>query len=176
VDSAAEPVVAALDRVALATCVMRLPDDLRHILLLRYYAGLSVREVAHRMDLPEGTVRRRCYDARRLLRQRLVRGRLPSATGEDAVLSGSPLVAVSGGCADPVCQRLGCQLTMCPACRRRRAQSEATVRGGSTGPPGRPGSQPRARSAPGAPDDRVPIAGAPVSRWGLRAAERGRPG
>ena len=41
--------------------------------LLHYLEGLGVREIAARLDLPEGTVKIRLHRARNLLRERLER-------------------------------------------------------------------------------------------------------
>lgn len=50
--------------------VKTLPEDEQNMLLLRYWIGLNHREVAEAMNLPEGTVRRRCAAAIRQLRAR----------------------------------------------------------------------------------------------------------
>ncbi len=48
----------------LRRAVGRLPDRLRVVLLLHYYADLSVREVATAVGRPEGTVKRQLAEAR----------------------------------------------------------------------------------------------------------------
>ena len=45
------------DRVAVRTAVAALPERERRALVLRYYADLSVRDVAAAMKCPEGTVK-----------------------------------------------------------------------------------------------------------------------
>ncbi|MBI2994338.1 MAG: RNA polymerase sigma factor [Gammaproteobacteria bacterium] len=47
-----------------------LSEDEQNMLLLRYWIGLNHREVAETMNLPEGTVRRRCAAAIQQLRVR----------------------------------------------------------------------------------------------------------
>jgi RNA polymerase sigma-70 factor (ECF subfamily) len=47
--------------------VEALPDRLRVVVLLHYYADLPLREVARVVGRPEGTVKRALYDARALL-------------------------------------------------------------------------------------------------------------
>lgn len=47
-----------------------LPPDEQNLLLLRYWIGLTHKEVAEILDLPQGTVRRRCAAALKLLRSR----------------------------------------------------------------------------------------------------------
>jgi len=49
--------------------VARLPEREQNLLLLRYWIGLSHREVAQALDLPEGTVRRQCTEAIARLRE-----------------------------------------------------------------------------------------------------------
>ena len=51
--------------------ISRLPDRQRIAVLLHYYGGLSVREVADHMHKPEGTVRRWLVEARAGLRAAL---------------------------------------------------------------------------------------------------------
>lgn len=47
--------------------VHRLPEHLRDVVLLHYYADLSVESVAQALRRPVGTVKRRLHDARALL-------------------------------------------------------------------------------------------------------------
>jgi RNA polymerase sigma-70 factor (ECF subfamily) len=47
--------------------VDRLPDRLRQVVLLHYYADLPVEEVAGLVHRPLGTVKRRLHEARALL-------------------------------------------------------------------------------------------------------------
>lgn len=49
----------------------RLPRQWREIIVLRYYAGLSTREVAQTLDIPEGTVRSGTHRALKQLRKEL---------------------------------------------------------------------------------------------------------
>lgn len=49
--------------------VGRLPEREQNLLLLRYWIGLSHREVAQALDLPEGTVRRQCAELIAKLRE-----------------------------------------------------------------------------------------------------------
>ena len=74
----------ALDlRAALGT----LSEDLRVIVVLRYYGGMDSTEVGHVLDLPPATVRTRLYRALGLLRERLgprTRGSRGSGSASDA--------------------------------------------------------------------------------------------
>jgi len=47
--------------------VERLPARLRNVVLLHYYADLSIEDVARQLHLPKGTVKQRLHHARRLL-------------------------------------------------------------------------------------------------------------
>lgn len=51
--------------------VQKLPDMLRMPVLLFYMGGLSVREVAEALHLPQGTVKTRLYQARQQLKSEL---------------------------------------------------------------------------------------------------------
>ena len=53
------------------TAVMRLPAKYREVVLLRYYEGLKLKEVAGALRLSEGKVRSRLNKANDLLRDRL---------------------------------------------------------------------------------------------------------
>lgn len=61
VTTAAGPDVSTLD------AVRRLPDPLRDVVLLHYWADLPVAEVARLVRRPEGTVKRRLHEARAAL-------------------------------------------------------------------------------------------------------------
>lgn len=50
--------------------IKTLPESEQNLLLLRYWIGLSHKEVAETTDLPEGTVRRQCAEALHKLRER----------------------------------------------------------------------------------------------------------
>jgi RNA polymerase sigma-70 factor (ECF subfamily) len=47
--------------------VERLPERLRSATVLHYYADLPVEQVARLLHRPEGTIRQRLHEARRLL-------------------------------------------------------------------------------------------------------------
>lgn len=51
--------------------VERLPERQRLVVLLFYYADLTVEQVAHALQLPVGTVKRQLYEARQLLARHL---------------------------------------------------------------------------------------------------------
>lgn len=64
---AVESVVAGIVREAVAA----LPSGHREVLVLAYWSGLSVREIAVVLGVPEGTVKARTWDARERLRRLL---------------------------------------------------------------------------------------------------------
>lgn len=71
-----EPAVAdasgqASARDAISRAVARLDDDHRIVVILRYWADLSVDEIAARLDVPSGTVKSRLHYALRSMRPRL---------------------------------------------------------------------------------------------------------
>jgi RNA polymerase sigma-70 factor (ECF subfamily) len=53
--------------IALEEGLSRLPEALRLVLTLFYYEQRKISEVAALLDLPEGTVKSRLYDAKRAL-------------------------------------------------------------------------------------------------------------
>jgi len=69
-------------RAALAA-VQALPEELREPLLLRSVRGLSQKQIAAALDLPETTIETRLCRARRLLRERLS---VPAPSASERVL------------------------------------------------------------------------------------------
>ena len=57
--------------LAVAEGLERLPDAQRQVLVLRFYADLTVTGIAEQLGVPEGTVKSRLYGAVRALRARL---------------------------------------------------------------------------------------------------------
>lgn len=79
--SAADPAELA----ALRDALVNLPNDLRHPILLYYYAGLRVTEVAAVLQIPPGTVKSRLHAARTRLADSLD----PNAPVQRAALKGA---------------------------------------------------------------------------------------
>jgi RNA polymerase sigma-70 factor, ECF subfamily len=74
VDPAAGPeeeVVGHTASVLLAKCLRELPAEQRRVLTLAYFGGLSQSEIAHALDLPLGTVKKRTRLALQKLRASL---------------------------------------------------------------------------------------------------------
>jgi RNA polymerase sigma-70 factor, ECF subfamily len=79
-DPNAEPEVAlerAEARRAVRDALARLSPNQRAAIVLRYYLELSEVDMAQRLAVPQGTVKRRLYDARERLRKLLSREALP---------------------------------------------------------------------------------------------------
>jgi RNA polymerase sigma-70 factor (ECF subfamily) len=57
--------------LAVARGLDELPDAHRQVLVLRFYADLSVPGIAEELGIPEGTVKSRLHSAVRALRARL---------------------------------------------------------------------------------------------------------
>ena len=47
--------------------ILLMEDKYREVLILRYFSGLSVKEISERLNVPESTVLTRLYRARRIL-------------------------------------------------------------------------------------------------------------
>ncbi|WP_420718436.1 RNA polymerase sigma factor [Streptomyces sp. H51] len=61
----------SLRALAVAEGLDALPAAQRQVLVLRYYADLSVPQIAEQLGIPLGTVKSRLYAAAKLLRERL---------------------------------------------------------------------------------------------------------
>jgi RNA polymerase sigma factor (sigma-70 family) len=55
----------------LLNTVLKLPIEFREVLMLAYYEGMDLREVADALNIPPGTVRSRLFRARQRLKQLL---------------------------------------------------------------------------------------------------------
>jgi RNA polymerase sigma-70 factor, ECF subfamily len=67
----------------LRRAVARLDADLRHVVALRFYAGMNASEIGATLDLPPATVRTRLRRALLLLRERLVSPSIPATLTHD---------------------------------------------------------------------------------------------
>ena len=70
-DNPAAVVEAQAERQRLQQAINGLSPEHRQVVVLRYFAELTVPEVARASGVPEGTVKSRLYRAHRALRQRL---------------------------------------------------------------------------------------------------------
>jgi RNA polymerase sigma-70 factor, ECF subfamily len=68
---AASPGLPPEDRLTLETALLDLAAEDREILTLRHFDGLSYAELASLLEIPQGTVMSRLFNARRRLRDRL---------------------------------------------------------------------------------------------------------
>ena len=60
-----------LDALPLKQALLRLPEDLKNVVILRFFAGYTQAETAEILDIPQGTVGTRQQRALRLLRLEL---------------------------------------------------------------------------------------------------------
>lgn len=66
-----ETAVEEFDSLPLKQALLRLPEELKAVVILRYFAGLTQEETAESLDLPRGTVSTRQRKALELLRLEL---------------------------------------------------------------------------------------------------------
>ena len=64
----------SFDALPLRDAVGRLPRELKDVIILRYFTGLTLAETARTLDIPQGTVVTRQRKALRLLRLELTDG------------------------------------------------------------------------------------------------------
>ena len=126
-ESAVERLLTQLDHAAVASSVKQLPGDLQHLVRLRYVDGLSIAEIAVVLGRPEGTVRRRCFDACRLIEQRFLRHQLGTAIGECAVVTEQLCRSLSRSVSPRTRHRIDQHLRACTRCRHRQAELTDTV-------------------------------------------------
>ena len=62
---------------AVQAAIRELSPPLRAAVVFRYYEDMTVSEIAHILSVPEGTVMRRLYDAKNIIRRRIERMILP---------------------------------------------------------------------------------------------------
>lgn len=55
------------------TSICKLDEKYKYIILLKYYAKLSYSQIAEILELPEATVKSRLFDARKLLKESLLK-------------------------------------------------------------------------------------------------------
>lgn len=61
------------ERRAVREGLLEVESDEREILVLHYYEGQSVEEISAILDVPSGTVKSRLFEARKVLRDKLLR-------------------------------------------------------------------------------------------------------
>ena len=64
----------AFDALPLRDAVGRLPRELKEVIILRYFTGLTLAETARALDIPQGTAATRQRKALQLLRLELTDG------------------------------------------------------------------------------------------------------
>src|SRR5579859_2611630 len=158
-ESAADRALSVLDSAAMAEIVGQLPENLRQVIGLRYLAGFSVREVAARLSLPEGTVRRRCFDGCQLVQQRFLHHHLRPATGECAAVTDHLCRGTARALSALAQRRVERHVRGCAPCQAR--QAELTVALDELSRSGRAGIKAKGRRPAGGVGD---LAAAPPSQ------------
>lgn len=70
-EEAAEPAAEDFDRLSLQEALVRLPKELKDVIILRYFSGYTQAETAEALEIPQGTVSTRQRRALQLLRLEL---------------------------------------------------------------------------------------------------------
>ena len=70
-ESASEPSAEDFDSLPLKEAIRKLPQELKEVIILRYFSGYTVVETAQSLDMPQGTVATRVRRALQLLRLEL---------------------------------------------------------------------------------------------------------
>jgi RNA polymerase sigma factor (sigma-70 family) len=135
--SAADAAMVASERTALRRAWADVPDHHRQLLDLRFNRGLSVREIARQLGAPEGTLRRHCMEATRLLEQGFLRYQLRPASGTCAPITRLLCRGVRGQLSAPATRTVTAHLSYCRGCRQRRDELGVLVAGlnAKGGPP-----------------------------------------
>jgi len=70
-ENIAEPSAEDFDALPLKEAIRQLPQELREVVILRYFSGFTVIETAQSLDIPQGTVATRQRRALKLLKLEL---------------------------------------------------------------------------------------------------------
>jgi RNA polymerase sigma factor (sigma-70 family) len=127
--SAADAAMVAWDRIALRRAWADVPDRHRQLLDLRFNHGLSVREIALQMGAPEGTLRRHCMEATRLLEQGFLCHQLCPPSGTCAPVTRLLCRGVRRQLSGPATRTVTAHLRYCRGCRQRRDELGVLVAG-----------------------------------------------
>jgi len=71
IEASPEETAEDFDALPLKEAIRKLPEELKTVVILRYFSGYTVAETAQSLDLPQGTVATRQRRALRLLRLEL---------------------------------------------------------------------------------------------------------
>jgi len=66
-----QPTAESFDHLPLKEAIRQLPQELKEIVILRYFSGFTTAETAQSLDIPQGTVATRQRRALKLLRLEL---------------------------------------------------------------------------------------------------------
>jgi RNA polymerase sigma-70 factor (ECF subfamily) len=145
--SAADNALSALDHTAVRRALADLSDNHRRILWLRFHDGWSVKEIAERLGLPDGTARRRCFEATRALAQRYLIEQLRPAEGECAPVTVLLCRSMDRQLGPTSSRRVDLHLRRCSSCRDRRAALDELLAA-----KGRPPACPNSPGRPARPE------------------------
>ena len=70
-DSIQEPAAEELDDLSLQDAILRLPKDLKEVVVLRFFSGFTLSEIAEALNIPQGTAATRQRRALNLLKLEL---------------------------------------------------------------------------------------------------------
>jgi RNA polymerase sigma-70 factor (ECF subfamily) len=76
-DRGTDPMALVMEEVThieIRQAILSLPEDQQRALVLRYYSGMTVPQIAEVMECPEGTVKSRLFHGLRRIRQRIAAG------------------------------------------------------------------------------------------------------
>ena len=126
-ESAADRALSTLERRTMTAVVDQLAAGPRLLLQLRYEAGLSVEHIAVALGRPAGTVRRQCFEARRMAAQCFLGRQLRPAHGPCAPITELLCQATSGRCSALATRRVDDHLRRCQDCQDRRRELAALL-------------------------------------------------
>jgi RNA polymerase sigma-70 factor (ECF subfamily) len=118
-ESAAERALLAVERERLAAVISQLPDPSRLLLRLRYDLGWSIDRVSQFLGVPQGTVRRQCFEACQLVAERFLQDQLQPASGVCGAITEQMCRAARRRLSALAQRRLAEHLRSCEACRCR---------------------------------------------------------
>lgn len=127
--SAADVASAAADRRTVMLALAEVPDHYRRVLYLRYHRGLSIREMAVELAMPEGTLRRQCMEALRMLEQSFLRCHLRPASGRCVPITSLLCRGARHQLSHTASRRVAAHLQFCRRCRERRDELGELVAG-----------------------------------------------
>ncbi|MGH9126757.1 MAG: RNA polymerase sigma factor [Acidimicrobiales bacterium] len=129
VEAADEAAMETLDRATMAAAIDDLPPPARRLLLERYGSAIPLRTLASAWQVPEGTIRRQCVDARRHAGQRYLYRQLRPVTDQACARVTNLLCREPYHRPGPRLRRHTIEhLRRCSACRDRQRELACVLR------------------------------------------------